>query len=369
MARTSIVSILVALGLCVAGPAGRALAAPGPGDASVCRPGQPGGRPGVCMDAFYEVLLPYGTWIDTDRYGLLFCPDPTRFEPDFRPFTRGHWVMTEAGWTFIGDHPVSWVTDHYGRWVEAKLQGCTWGWVPGEVWSPAWVEFHVGENVIAWRPAPFDGVPVMLRVPPGTALQRVELGPGAQAPSPHSFVAVPDGDFLAPQIAEVALRGPKLHGALQEVALLPDPQAGLHSQERVEVVARLYEARGLLPGPGLGAAPGALSGEPPEPAARVSRKGQGQGQGQAAGQAQGQVQRRPEVAGTVRADRKGKGPTEGRGRPSPGDNAPGTGKTYWPGDQNSGGFTRPGPTGGVKVLEWGKDEKKPLPPPRTPGQK
>ena len=85
-------------------------------------------RPTVCMDAFIDVLWDHGTWVETDRYGHLFCPSVQSFGPDFRPFTDGHFVMTPEGWNFVGKHPMSWVTDHYGRWVQTGVPACRWGW-------------------------------------------------------------------------------------------------------------------------------------------------------------------------------------------------------------------------------------------------
>lgn len=312
--------------------------------AAVCQvPVGPGGHPAVCMDAFFEVLQDYGTWIATDRFGTLFCPHPAVFGLDFRPYTKGHWVMSESGWTFVGETPVSWVTDHYGRWVSTGLSSCPWGWVPGDVWSPAWVEFRVGESVIAWRPAPFDGIPVQLHVPPGNRLQEVHVPPLAVAARPGSpfhlddgYVAVQDGDFEAARLQEVTLSGPDLHNALAQTAFFPDARAGLHSRTRNEIVAQLQAAQEVQ------RVAEELKGEPPAPAARVSHG------------------RSKAVAGTVQAGHKGR---EGTG-PKPGDNPPGTGKVYGPSDPNQGNFQQPGPPGGIKVLEWGKP--KPKQPPQQP---
>lgn len=297
----------------------------------------PEGRPVVCMDAFLEVLWDHGTWVDSDRFGHLFCPDAASFGPDFRPFTDGHWVMTPEGWTFVGRHPTSWVTDHYGRWVQTGLPACRWGWVPGDVYAPAWVEFHVGESVIAWRPAPFDGVPVQLRVPTGVALQPVRLS-DLPTPDPSAgFAAVRDGDLDSEKLGKVMLKGVDLYAALREVAPLRDAQVGLHSRTRGEVVAQIPTVRARRE-----AALAAQGGAPPEPARRVPR----------GGASPGGAGGKPSVAGTVRT---GKAGSEGRpsGQPRPGETPPGAGKVYWGGDQNQGGFTQPGPNGGAKVLEWG----------------
>lgn len=322
-----------------------ALAQPASRTVAECQIGVgPSGRPVVCMDAFLEVLWDHGTWVNSDRFGHLFCPDPASFGPDFRPFTDGHWVMTPEGWTFVGRHATSWVTDHYGRWVQTGLVACRWGWVPGDAYSPAWVDFHVGESVIAWRPARFDGVPVQLRVPSGVQLAEVRLGELPQAADPNAgFVAVRDGDLDSEKLGKVMLKGVDLYAALREVAPLRDAQVGLHSRTRGEVVAQIPAVRARRE------AALAQSGAPPEPARRTPKAASGAAGGQG-------------VAGAVRTS---KGGNEGRSATGatqrPGDTPPGTGKVYWGGDQNQGGFTRPGPSGGVKVLEWGGP-----PPPSKP---
>ena len=75
-------------------------------------------------------------------------PHPDVVGVDFQPYQRGHWTMSEFGWTFVSSSKIGWVTDHYGRWVEVGLNNCTWAWLPGRDWSPAWVEFRVSDRVI-----------------------------------------------------------------------------------------------------------------------------------------------------------------------------------------------------------------------------
>lgn len=289
----------------------------------------------VCMNAFYEVLSDYGSWLDTDRLGTVFCPSSEIFGADFRPYSKGHWVMSESGWTFVGEHSTSWVTDHYGRWVHTALRGCPWAWVPGDAWSPAWVDFRVGERIIAWRPAPFDGVPVRLQLPHGVSLPRVQMAP-LPPPSPDAVVAVTDTDFNANHIQEVALSGPDLYAAVRDTTPLQDIRAGLHSKTRYEVVAQMLEARGIVrpTEPGEDDDDDSTAG-PPEPAKRLPK--------------------RAPLAGSVRSGKNGENPSSTP--PKPGDNPPGSNKGYGPGDQGTGGFTRDGAPGGVKVLDWGKPKK------------
>ena len=46
----------------------------------------------VPIEAFYDVLRDHGTFIDSDRYGVLFCPHPDEVGADFQPYLRGHWI-------------------------------------------------------------------------------------------------------------------------------------------------------------------------------------------------------------------------------------------------------------------------------------
>ncbi len=54
-----------------------------------------------------DALKDYGTFLDSDRYGVVFCPHPDIVGPDFQPYLRGRWVMTEYGWTFTSDIRIS----------------------------------------------------------------------------------------------------------------------------------------------------------------------------------------------------------------------------------------------------------------------
>lgn len=65
----------------------------------------------IPIEEFFEVLRDYGTWIDTDRYGTIFCPHPDVVGVDFQPYQRGHWTMSEFGWTFVSSSKISWVTE------------------------------------------------------------------------------------------------------------------------------------------------------------------------------------------------------------------------------------------------------------------
>ena len=115
----------------------------------------------VSFQTFYDQLANQGTWINSDKYGYVF--QPTENDANWRPYTYGHWVNTDAGMTWVSDDSFGWATDHYGRW--ANLDGVGWVWVPGYTWAPAWVSWREGtdvaddsvsDNEVGWAPLPPD---------------------------------------------------------------------------------------------------------------------------------------------------------------------------------------------------------------------
>jgi len=143
---------------------------------------------------FYDELAPYGEWVqvnakdigldlkksegensslmndllgiknayaDDVNFGMFFVwkPSPdlavtvTAGEPAvYTPYTNGQWVNTNDGWYFKAPTPYEETTCHYGRWAYSPALG--WVWLPGRVWSPAWVEWREDDNYIAWAPVP-----------------------------------------------------------------------------------------------------------------------------------------------------------------------------------------------------------------------
>ena len=101
---------------------------------------------------FYEPLSPYGRWVSTPAYGMVFVPSAAVVGAGFRPYTHGQWVNTEWGWTWVDHHPFGWATGHYGRWYFDASYG--WVWVPGTVWAPAWVSWRTGGGYVGWAPMP-----------------------------------------------------------------------------------------------------------------------------------------------------------------------------------------------------------------------
>jgi hypothetical protein len=107
---------------------------------------QPGGD--VDTAVFNARLSPYGRWVETPEYGRVWVPG--NVNASWRPYTYGHWVYTDWGWTWVSDEPWGWATYHYGRWWWGA--GVGWYWVPGRRWGPAWVSWRWSAGYVAWVP-------------------------------------------------------------------------------------------------------------------------------------------------------------------------------------------------------------------------
>ncbi|MDB5141187.1 MAG: hypothetical protein JWR12_3103 [Mucilaginibacter sp.] len=111
---------------------------------------------------FYDDLQPYGTWVDDPQYGNVWVPN---VDEDFRPYaTRGHWVLTDYGNTWVSDYPWGWATFHYGRWRYDDYYG--WEWIPGHQWAPAWVSWRHGGGYYGWAPL-LPGISIALSIGSG----------------------------------------------------------------------------------------------------------------------------------------------------------------------------------------------------------
>jgi hypothetical protein len=102
------------------------------------------------FQTFYDGLAPQGTWMQSSDFGYVWQPAVN--DPNWAPYTNGHWVYTNVGWTWVSDEPWGWATYHYGRWV--NLDGTGWCWVPGYTWAPAWVSWRYGAGYCGWAPLP-----------------------------------------------------------------------------------------------------------------------------------------------------------------------------------------------------------------------
>ncbi|HVW97444.1 MAG TPA: DUF6600 domain-containing protein, partial [Mucilaginibacter sp.] len=132
---------------------------------------------------FYDDLEPYGTWVTNPRYGDVWIPDA---EEGFRPYaTRGHWVLTDYGNTWVSDYPWGWATFHYGRWYYDDYYG--WEWIPGNEWAPAWVNWRYGGGYYGWAP-----------LSPGITVS-IAIGGGYHVPD-YYWVCAPQAYINRPNI-------------------------------------------------------------------------------------------------------------------------------------------------------------------------
>jgi hypothetical protein len=109
---------------------------------------------GVSFDSFQNQLAPYGYWLYSDRWGVVW--QPAQVSDDFRPYyTAGRWAYTDDyGWLWQSDFAWGDIPFHYGRWVNDPDDG--WLWMPGYVWSPGWVAWRSNGQYIGWMPMPPD---------------------------------------------------------------------------------------------------------------------------------------------------------------------------------------------------------------------
>lgn len=101
------------------------------------------------MEVFYDALAPFGRWVESLEFGMIWIP---RVQRDWHPYAAGHWVWTNYGWTWVAEEEWGWATSHYGRWTWQHRWG--WAWVPDLTWGPAWVTWRHGGDHIGWAPLP-----------------------------------------------------------------------------------------------------------------------------------------------------------------------------------------------------------------------
>ena len=106
----------------------------------------------VSVSFFHQELAPYGSWVNVAHYGV--CWHPARLAVGWQPYTVGHWVYTDYGWTWISEDPWGEYPYHYGSWTFVEPEG--WVWIPGVVWSPAWVTWSYSDEFVGWAPVPPD---------------------------------------------------------------------------------------------------------------------------------------------------------------------------------------------------------------------
>ena len=133
---------------------------------------------------FYDQLQPYGTWVSDPEYGDVWVPD---VDDNFRPYaSRGHWVVTDYGNTWVSNYPWGWATFHYGRWRSDDYYG--WEWIPGHQWAPAWVSWRHGGGYYGWAPLSTPGISIS-----------ISIGSGYRVPDNY-WVCAPQAYITGPNV-------------------------------------------------------------------------------------------------------------------------------------------------------------------------
>lgn len=171
----------------------------------------------ISFDSFQDQLAPYGYWLYSDRWGVVWQPSQVPY--DFRPyFSDGRWIYTdEYGWFWQSDYPWGDIPFHFGRWVNDPDDG--WMWIPGYIWSPGWVAWRTNGSYIGWMPLPPDeaflegrgdiGIGVRFGGFDVGALYSRWYGPAwNQRRFAESWVFVPAAYVAAPDFRRVVIRDP-----------------------------------------------------------------------------------------------------------------------------------------------------------------
>jgi hypothetical protein len=104
---------------------------------------------------------------------------------EYTPYNNGQWLNTDDGWYFKANNPPEDLTCHYGRWAQDPNLG--WVWLPGKVWSPAWVEWRENPEYVAWAP-----------VPPGTYIENNTVN--VTTLNENRFTIVEKKHFIEPSV-------------------------------------------------------------------------------------------------------------------------------------------------------------------------
>ncbi|HVR41932.1 MAG TPA: DUF6600 domain-containing protein [Thermoanaerobaculia bacterium] len=93
-------------------------------------------------------LSSHGDWVYVGEYGWVWRPYASS---GWRPYYHGRWHYGPRGHLIWASYePWGWVPYHYGRWAHHPFYG--WIWMPGSVYSHAWVYWNYGASWIGWVP-------------------------------------------------------------------------------------------------------------------------------------------------------------------------------------------------------------------------
>ena len=214
---------------------------------------------------YVRELSYYGSWTTIAPYGVVWRP---AFASAWSPYTHGTWAWYPTGWVWVSYDPWGWAPYRYGRWDYAGNIG--WFWVPGRVWSGAWVSFAVSTTHVGWCPLNYWNRPVFhdpwIAGVPAVPVARLD---------PRGWQFVPVGRFGARGVAIAASRIDHLPRGTEVVVTRSLPARPRAVATRTDPAPSLYEQvrRGRVALPAATSA----SGEPVSFRVQEQRRAAGPG--------------------------------------------------------------------------------------------
>ena len=111
------------------------------------------------VQPYYQELSHHGDWTYVEEYGHVWYPEAV--PADWQPYHDGYWDYGPGGYFWVSHEPWGWAPYHYGRWN--WVVGYGWCWVPGRVFSGAWVAWSWGSTHVGWAAMDFWGRPCSVR--------------------------------------------------------------------------------------------------------------------------------------------------------------------------------------------------------------
>ncbi|MDX1388765.1 MAG: FecR family protein, partial [Acidobacteriota bacterium] len=105
---------------------------------------------------YYRELSSHGRWVWVADHGYGWIPSGV--SSGWRPYHRGYWNYGPGGYFWVSYEPWGWAPYHYGRWD--WVVGYGWVWIPGRVFSGAWVTWSYGPSYLGWCPLGVYNYPV-----------------------------------------------------------------------------------------------------------------------------------------------------------------------------------------------------------------
>lgn len=158
---------------------------------------------------FMEALSAHGDWRHEAGYGWYWRPFEADRTAGWRPYlNNGYWQWAGNAWSWTSDYVWGATVFHYGRWANVPAKG--WVWIPGEDFSPAWVQWVRLEDHWGWAPLP---------PAPGYA---EGFGLSLQM-QPEDFALIPEGALNRRNLETIAVFGVRPGTPPQVVATTPVP--------------------------------------------------------------------------------------------------------------------------------------------------